>query len=62
MTLLKFSRAFWETAVKYKGCKATILRDYDVLKALKDGHSQAQTSIKLGIELRTLKNIVRRYK
>lgn len=55
--LLKFSRSFWETAVAYGGSDDCVLRHYDVLKALNDGLSIGQISIKYGLTKQQIHNI-----
>lgn len=62
MSLLKFSRSFWETAVAYKGSDPNVLRDYDVLADLAKGKTWTQIQIKYNISRDTVCNIVRKYK
>lgn len=62
MSLTKFSRAFWETAVAYKGSPPTVLRDYDILKDHERGMSYSQLAIRYKINRATAINICNRYK
>lgn len=47
--LTKFSKEFWETCVAYGGSDVNVLRDYDILKARKEGKSYSQIAIKFGL-------------
>jgi len=60
--LLKFSRGFWATALDYKGAHPEVLRDYDVLSAVKAGKSYAQIAVKFGISKMTIIRIVEKYR
>lgn len=62
MKLLKLSRAFWETAVKYQGADKCILRHYDVLKYMEADRSMAQAAVKFNISIRQVARIKRMYK
>lgn len=62
MSLLKFSRQFWETAVAYKGSDPNVLRDYDILTDLNKGKTWTQIQIKHGVCRTTIANIVSKYK
>lgn len=62
MSLLKFSRSFWETAVAYQGSEAIVLRDYDILKEKHDGKTLEQIAIKHNISRRQVCNILNKYK
>lgn len=61
-SLLKFSRAFWETAVAYKGSNPYILKHYDVLKAAAEGKSYSQIAVKHGIYKQTVIDIIKKYR
>lgn len=60
--ITKFSRAFWETAVAYKGSPSTVLRDYDILKDRERGMSFNQLAIKHRVSKVTALDIVHKYK
>lgn len=62
MSLLKFSRSFWETAVAYKGSDENILRDYDILKEKQDGKTLEQIAIKHSISRRRVCAILSKYR
>ncbi len=62
MSLLKFSRSFWETAVAYKGSDKDVLRDYDILADLQRGKTWTQIQIKYNVSRQTVCNIVHKYK
>jgi len=62
MSLTKFSRAFWETAVKYKGAKPEVLRDYDILKDREKGKTLTQCAIKHDVTRKTVASIQKKYR
>lgn len=62
MSLLKFTRNFWETAVKYKGSKPEVLRDYDILQDRKSGKTLTQCAIKHNVTRRTVIEIQKKYR
>jgi hypothetical protein len=62
MSITKFSRAFWETAVKYKGSKPEVLRDYDILKDREKGKTLAQCAIKHNLTRKTVAEIQKKYR
>lgn len=62
MSLLKFSRSFWETAVAYKGSDPDILKHYDILSDLQKGKTWSQIQIKHGVCRQTIANIITKYK
>lgn len=61
MSLLKFSRSFWETAVAYKGSDPDVLKHYDILADLKKGKTWTQIQIKHGVSRQTVSNIIHKY-
>lgn len=60
--ITKFTRAFWETVVAYKGNQPSVLRDYDVLKDHEKGMSYSQLAIKYKIDRSTAIEICKRYR
>lgn len=62
MSLLKFSRGYWEMAVSYKGSDKLILRDYDLLRDRAQGRSLEQLSDKYKITRQQVCNILKKYK
>lgn len=62
MTLLKFSRSYWEMAKACGGSDPLVLRNYDILSDRKQGKTIGQISIKYGISRQQVFNILNKYK
>lgn len=58
MTLLKFSRSYWEMAKACGGAKDNVLRNYDILIEHKKGKTIGQLSIKYGLSRMQISRIV----
>lgn len=61
MKLTSFSRGFWESAVRCKGAKANVIRDYDILIARKEGKTIGQLALKFNLSEKQISIIIHKY-
>lgn len=58
MSIDKFSRDFWKTAVAYGGSNEIVVRDHDIISAHKEGKCNSQIADKFGLSVRQVRRII----